>query len=436
MELYKIFILYISLFNVISSLKLNINKNNINTSQLLNLNLLSNNLHSNQYSIRSLINLPIQKSNTALYSINLNFGEPKQNFSLILDSGSSYIWIYDKACNICKSHNKFAPEKSKTFSRTKEHINMNYISGNVKGNLCQDNLYITEKFNIPNFNFLLTYESSIDFELDGIIGLSKGSFNKKHSFLNQLKEKGIIKNNIILHDLYNKSFYIDEISQIYLGQKSAFCQNIKDTSNLWKCNVDMIKIDNISIVMETEIIFDSGTNGIIFPKKYKEYLKNIIKNNKILENSKCEFQFFDDEQVYELICNETLNYNNINKSDYFLEFYFDKGNKNSFSIQLNDLLCEDNKSFYLFILDRKKEIILGSPFFEKYPVLFNLDENIINIFGTGNDFYKYNKKSNNNYGTLKIAIIIIICTLLILILARIHCLYRKNKSYSKLEFLV
>ena len=80
MELYKIFILYISLFNVISSLKLNINKNNINTSQLLNLNLLSNNLHSNQYSIRSLINLPIQKSNTALYSINLNFGEPKQIF--------------------------------------------------------------------------------------------------------------------------------------------------------------------------------------------------------------------------------------------------------------------------------------------------------------------------------------------------------------------
>lgn len=436
MELYKIYFLYISLFNVISSLKLNINKNNINASQLLNLNLLSNNLYSNQYSIRSLINLPIQKSDTALYSINLNLGEPKQNFSLILDSGSSYIWIYDKACNICKSQNKFEPEKSKTFSRTKEQINMNYISGNVKGNLCQDNLYINENFNIHNFNFLLAYESNIDFELDGIIGLSKGSFNKKYSFLNQLKEKNIIKKNILLYDLYNKSFYIDEIPQIYLGQKSASCHNINDKSNLWKCNINSIKIDNISIVMKNEIIFDSGTNGIIFPRKYKEYLKNVVKNNKILENKKCEFQFFDNEQVYELICNETLKYNDINKSEYFFEFYFDKGKKNSFSIKLTDLLFNDEKSFYLFILDRKKEIILGSPFFEKYPVLFNLDENLVNIFGVGDDSYKYNKKSNNKYGTLKIAIIIIICILLILIIARIHCIYRRTKSYNKLELLV
>ena len=189
-------------------------------------------------------------------------------------------------------------------------------------------------------------------------------------------------------------------------------------------------------MMETEIIFDSGTNGIIFPMKYKEYLKNIIKNNKNLEENKCEFKYFEDEQLYELICNETFKYNDINKRENFFEFYFDKKSKNSFGIKLNNLLCEDDKSFYLFILDRKKEIILGSPFFEKHSVLFNLDDNIINIFCTGNNIYDYNKTSIYEFGKLKIIFIIIVCILLIFILARIQCINRRRQSYNKLEILV
>ena len=59
-------------------------------------------------------------------------------------------------------------------------------------------------------------ESNLDFELDGIIGLSKGSFDKKYSFLYQLKDKKLIKNSLLLYDLFNKSFYIDEIPQFYL----------------------------------------------------------------------------------------------------------------------------------------------------------------------------------------------------------------------------
>ena len=436
MVLYKIFFIYISLFNAIFTLKLNITKNNVNTNQLLNFHLSNNNLLTNKYSIRSLINIPLQKSQTTLYSINLNIGDPKQNFSLILDSGSSYVWAYNSICNACKSHNKFIADNSKTFIQSKETINMNYLSGNAKGNLCQDNLYINKNINIPNFYFLLVYESSIDFEIDGILGLSKGSFNKKYSFMNQLKEKNIIKNNIILYDLFNKSFYIDEIPELYLRQKSVSCKNKDDKSNFWKCDINTIKVDNISIMMETEIIFDSGTNGIIFPMKYKEYLKNIIKNNKNLEENKCEFKYFEDEQLYELICNESIKYYDINKRENFFEFYFDKKSKNSFGIKLNNLLCEDDKSFYLFILDRKKEIILGSPFFEKYSVLFNLDDNLINIFGAGNDFYDYKTTTNYEIGKSKIILIIIACILLIFILARIQCIYRRRQSYNKLEILV
>ena len=430
-------IIYFSLFNFIITLKLNVNKNYVNENQLLIFNNLYNKSQSNHTSLRTLINLSLQKEKIGLYSINIKLGNPKQEFSLILDSGSSYIWTYDNSCDSCKSNNKYIPDESKTFLRSKETIKMNYISGKNKGNICQDTLEISQNISISSFYFLLVYESNIDFELDGIIGLSKGSINKKYSFLKQLKEKKIIKNNILLYDLFNKSFYIDEIPQLYLEQKSISCKDINDKSNLWKCNLNNIKINSIPITMETEIVFDSGTNGIIFPMKYKEFFENIIKNNPLFQKNKCEFQYFKNDQVYELVCINEIKYSQINTSEYFLEFYLDKGKNNFFGIKLTDLFGEDNKTFYLFILERKKkEIVLGAPFFEKYPILFNLEENLINIFGVGSNLYKYNRNSNYKIETIHIIIIIIIIFIIFLILLRIYCLYRRKISQNQFEFRV
>ena len=96
---------------------------------------------------------------------------------------------------------------------------------------------------------------------------------------------------------------------------------------------------------------------------------------------------------------------------------------------------EDNKSFYLYIIERKNQILLGYPFFEKYPILFDMDKKNINIFGTGNELFKYNESYFSKIGKQEIIIILIISVLMILILARIQCYYRRNKSYKKIEFL-
>ena len=431
----KFIIIYISLFNIIISLKLNVNKKIFNISQLFKYNLLDDEHPSNSHLIRSLINLPIQQSELGLYLINITIGEPTQEFSLILDSGSSYIWVNDNNCNACKSKNKFISSKSNTFAKSKENINMNFISGNIKGNLCRDYFYFNSNIN-TSFYFLLVYESNIGFEIDGIIGLSKGSYNKKYSFLNQLKDKKIMKHNILLYDLYNKSFYIDEIPQIYLEQKSVSCKNKEDKTNFWKCDVNYLKVDDVVIRLESEIIFDSGTNGIVFPIKYKDYFENVIKNNQILQKGGCELKYFDNERIYQIICEQSLENIDLNGTENFLEFYFDKGQKNFFSIKLTDLFNENDKSFYLYIFERKSEILLGSPFFEKYPVLFNMDDNIINIFGVGNDLYKYKINYEYKIGNIQIVIIIVIFILIILILVRAQCVYRKRKSYNKIEFLV
>ena len=154
-----------------------------------------------------------------------------------------------------------------------------------------------------------------------------------------------------------------------MEQKSISCKDIDDNSKFWKCEMDFIEIDNVPIMMENDVVFDSGTNGIAFPLKYKEYFNNIIKNNKVLNNYECELKYFVEEKVYQIICNKSLEYNEVNSTGIFLKFYFDKSQKNSVDIKLIDLLNEDNKSFYLYIIERKNQILLGHPFFVKYPIL-------------------------------------------------------------------
>lgn len=176
-------IIFISIINAIFTLKLNVTKNFVNISQSLKYDALNNKSTSHHYFLRNLINSQIQQSELGLYLININLGETKQEFSLILDSGSSYIWVYDNKCVSCKSKNKYIPEKSKTFLRSQENIKINYISGKIEGNLCRDDLYFNQNITISSFYFLLIYESNLEFEIDGIIGLSKGSFNNKFSFL-------------------------------------------------------------------------------------------------------------------------------------------------------------------------------------------------------------------------------------------------------------
>ena len=130
MIIYFLFFLF-SLLNIIFSIRLNVNKNEkiINNSSLktriLN-NINDNNDHSS-------VELPLfLKSELGLYSIDIYIGEPKQKFSLVIDSGSSILWVYDKKCKSCISNNKFISSDSKTFIPNKETINLNYVTGKLK----------------------------------------------------------------------------------------------------------------------------------------------------------------------------------------------------------------------------------------------------------------------------------------------------------------
>lgn len=428
-------ITFFSLLELSILIEFHVNKNKkyIKKNNLLKTrSLLTENDKDNSYSS---FDIPILRSNLGLYTIDINIGEPSQKFSVVIDSGSSLLWVYNSKCQKCKSKNKFDSSNSQTFVTNEEKIDLNYITGSLKGNLCQDNMNFKNNIKLPLFYFVLVSESNIDFDIDGIIGLSKENFGKKkYSFLSQLYEKKIIKENYYIYDFFNNKFFIGEIPLYLENEGKMTCKDNNLYSNFWICETISIQFDEIPISSNNRLIFDSGTNGIVFPIKYLEIFERILKQNDILIKNECQFRK-GDGNVYKFICNKRFN-NNMYTNNNIIGFTLEKNSNSSFGFKLENLLEEDGFSYSLYVLEKKEEILLGAPFFEKYPIMFNKDNSMITIFGKGNSNTKYliPEQSKINYVLFVIlAIIGIIVFILLLCLFRVLFFSKKRVKNENIE---
>ncbi|KAH7702647.1 ASP-1 protein, partial [Aphelenchoides avenae] len=80
------------------------------------------------------------------YTINVTLGTPPQQFSLLLDTSSSNVWVIGAACSsrACTGnqrplkHQKFNKSKSKTFKDLYKPMSVKGSMGEIGGELAQD----------------------------------------------------------------------------------------------------------------------------------------------------------------------------------------------------------------------------------------------------------------------------------------------------------
>ncbi|CAG8760505.1 33404_t:CDS:2, partial [Racocetra persica] len=117
--------------------------------------------------------------NDIAYYVVITIGN--QEFKVILDTGSSDLWIPNKDCTSisCQNHNKFDPSKSKTFIKEGNPWSIQYDSGFASGITGIDNIKIgcftadKQIFGLAN-----DVPDVIEFlEFDGILGLGFDSLN-------------------------------------------------------------------------------------------------------------------------------------------------------------------------------------------------------------------------------------------------------------------
>ena len=109
-----------------------------------------------------------------LFIARIKLGSGKKEFRLLLDTGSTLLWVAKNGCTGDDSiENKYNPDESTTSENTGQYFEIQYGTGACKGYYYGDNIeYIGNK----QFKLYFGVVNHADFQADqcdGIIGLSK-----------------------------------------------------------------------------------------------------------------------------------------------------------------------------------------------------------------------------------------------------------------------
>lgn len=118
----------------------------------------------------------INQDGDTSYLGTINIGTPPQAFEVVLDTGSSDLWVADSSCASCPSTAAaFISSSSSTVRATGGATTISYGSGNVAGTINQDVVSMGSNFTVRSQTFLAAtrlQSGLLTGEVSGILGLA------------------------------------------------------------------------------------------------------------------------------------------------------------------------------------------------------------------------------------------------------------------------
>jgi len=358
----------------------------------------------------------------------ISIGSPSQKLNIFIKLFQFPSFLISKDYKEGKQE-KFNQNKSITFEYLDHYTNTFFFYDYKNGNMCKDIFYLgKDNKKIDKLNFILAKNLIEDSKnYSGELGLNLywniyTTMTIKDNIINQLKEKGIIEENIFYLKYSDKKDdegeliignYLHNTNEKYLKENFNFTKVKLDTYSFsWSIDINSIYLGKNILINKTfegnfkyEFGFIQGINEYYIEIKknffdnYKKecFEKEFIKlNNK---NKNLTFTYF--------VCSNKVNIQKF--PDLLLE---NNEMKYNFSLTYKDLFYNiNNNNYFLVIFETSSEKsfysnnwIFGKPLFKKYLIMFDRDKRIIGIYNPSKT------KINIPYN------IIIIVTLLLIIL--------------------
>lgn len=230
--------------------------------------------------------VPVENFLNAQYFSTIALGTPPQEFKVVLDTGSSNLWVPSSECGsiACYLHQKFDSSASSTFKKNGSEFGIKYGSGEVAGFISQDVLRIGDLKIKDQLFGEVTSEPGFAFvfgRFDGILGLGYDTISVNHippPFYMML-EQGLLDEPVFAFYLgdandgsesmatfggVDKSHYSGKMTMIPLRRKAY-----------WEVELDAITFGDETAEFEgTGVILDTGTSLIALPSTIAELLNN------------------------------------------------------------------------------------------------------------------------------------------------------------------
>ncbi len=348
--------------------------------------------------IKTSINSNLRYLNTTIFhsyddlyltmSIPICIGIPKQCFNLLYDTGEMYLIVSNTAntAKFTKAYNMSASETSN--SNINNYVALNYQNGQLQLREVSDYVFIIEeKRPLYIFSFLLTWNTTVQYNFEGILGLGYfyperdegNNFDNRFSFLEYLKLNKLIKRKIFGHEYRNRThgtFYIDEIP-ISMSESNYFKCKVEPFIpylNKWHCEMRSVAFSTGENYTEihSSVAFSTGYTDIRGP-----YIEGLMIFDTIMKytNNKCVAQEveIDKERYSKIICDSSLTISSIP------DIYF---NIKGFQLTLlkDDMfrLVKINGEFkYILkiIIDTRYNYWnLGEPILKNYNMVFDYED--------------------------------------------------------------
>ncbi|KAI5306884.1 Vacuolar protease A, partial [Ascosphaera atra] len=214
----------------------------------------------------------------AQYFSEISLGTPPQSFKVVLDTGSSNLWVPSSECSsiACFLHTKYDSSASSTYKENGTEFAIQYGSGSLKGFISQDTLQIGD-LKVEHQDFAeATSEPGLAFafgRFDGILGLGYNTISVDKvvpPFYNMLDQK-LLDDAVFAFYLgdantegdssvatfggIDKSHYKGDLIKLPVRRKAY-----------WEVELDGIALgDERAELEDTGAILDTGTSLIALP---------------------------------------------------------------------------------------------------------------------------------------------------------------------------